>query len=103
MTRNDCPPVADIEPAPDAEGGVDPLAEEPVEPVPLGVDPVVEPVPLAVEPVDPVPLAGEPVLAPPVAEPVLPVPDIEPVELPLMPEDAPAASSVPRTSTREFT
>jgi hypothetical protein len=58
------------------------------EPVVLGVDPGVEPVAPAVEPVGDVELGL-------VAEPVL-----EPVEDPI---EELAGSTVPRTSTREFT
>ena len=73
--------------------------------------PAVEPVEPAVEPVEPVDELGEavePAVEPPAADPgVEPVPAVDPVDplpVPYAPdEDEPADSSVPRTSTREFT
>jgi hypothetical protein len=86
-------------PIPDIELVLDPAA------------PAVEPVEPAVAPVEPVDEPGEavePAVAPPAAEPgVAPVPAVDPVDalpVPYAPdEDEPADSSVPRTSTREFT
>jgi hypothetical protein len=100
-------PIPDIDP--DAPV-IEPVLDEPVLPAIEPVDPVVEPVDPVVEPVAPVvdepaPAAVDPV---PAVEPVLdPAPDIAPVDplpVPYAPGDAaPAASSVPRISTREFT